>query len=222
MKNVKLEDLKEILREKEFTIFGHGTGSNNKAAIGSIFVQGLRASHTSMFYTTIGLYVDEDLNLFKEKLEHWEHLDSEYIILIKLPNKYFNIYGDSADLNCERTGAFVNRKIDNAGKTTYYLDPKFIIGAYNRNTSKVILNPNYEFVLTNETIKEMQEKLDKAIHNTKVKNKSFEENLLPQIINETNDELKFSLPELNMDSTLDDLNWENDFPPIEDEQTKTR
>lgn len=68
----------------------------------------------------------------------------------------------------------------------------------------------------------MQEKLDKSIHNTKVKNKSFEENLLPQIINENNDELKFSLPELNMDSTLDDLNWENDFPPIGDEQTKTR
>lgn len=50
------------------------------------------------------------------------YVDSEYIILIKLQNKYFIIYENSVNLNYERTGIFVNKKINNAEKTTYYLD----------------------------------------------------------------------------------------------------
>ena len=177
MKLVELKDLKSLLREDGYTIFGHGTGHKNNEVISSIFTKGLRASHNSMFYTTIGLNVDNDLTNFQKKLDNWEHLDSENIILIKLPNKYFNIIGESMDLNCEKTGAFVNEKIDENGKTTYYLDPKFIIGAYLKNTSKVILNPNYEFVLSEKTISELEEKLNKTINKTKIRIKRLEDNL---------------------------------------------
>ena len=56
MNSVKLEEIKDILTEEGFTIFGHGTGGNNIEAVGSIFDVGLRASHTSVFYTTIVLW----------------------------------------------------------------------------------------------------------------------------------------------------------------------
>lgn len=67
MNSVKLEELKDILTEEGYTIFGHGTGGNNIEAISSIFDIGLKASHTSMFYTTIGLDVDSELSKFKKK-----------------------------------------------------------------------------------------------------------------------------------------------------------
>lgn len=178
MVDIRLEELKDCLTEEGFTIFGHGTGFNNIEAVSLIFKNGLRASHTSMLYTTIGLDVDANLIEFKEKLDQWPHLDSENIILIKLPNEFFNVIGDSMDLNCEKTGAFVNEKIDEKGNITYYLDPKFIIGAYNRNLSKVILNPNYESKLSESSLIEIKEKLLIAIAKTQEKNKRMDEHLL--------------------------------------------
>lgn len=169
MINMGLGELKDCLTEEGFTIFGHGTGSNNIGAVDLIFKNGLRASHTSMFYTMIGLDVDDNLSMFKEKLDHCQHLDSENVILIKLPNKFFNMIGDSMDLDCERTGAFVNGRVDEKGNVTYYLDPKFIVGAYNRNMSKVILNPNYEREFSESSLIEMEEKQLKAISKTRKK-----------------------------------------------------
>lgn len=223
IKSVKLEDLKELLTEKGFTIFGHGTGGSNKDVISPIFVEGLRASHTSIFYTTVGLDVDEDLTNFKEKLNHWEHLDSENIILIKLPNQYFNLYGDSMDLDCERTGAFVNQKLDNTGKITYYLDPKFIIGAYNRDTERVTLNPNYETKLSAETLLDLEQKFEKTIAKTKSKKLAFEENLLaPFTQNSEGKSRDKSFVSFDMNSSIDDLNWENDFLPPDESRHKSR
>ena len=223
IKSVKLEDLKELLTEKGFTIFGHGTGGSNKDVISPIFVEGLRASHTSIFYTTVGLDVDEALTHFKEKLNHWEHLDSENIILIKLPNQYFNLYGDSMDLDCERTGAFVNQKLDNTGKITYYLDPKFIIGAYNRDTERITLNPNYETKLSAETLLDLEQKFEKTIAKTKSKKLAFEENLLaPFTQNNEGKSHDKSFVSFDMNSSIDDLNWEDDFLPPDESRHKSR
>lgn len=222
MESVKLEELRELLNEEGFTIFGHGTGGNNIEAVSSIFANGLRASHNSIFYTTIGLDVDKDLSKFKEKLDNWEHFDSENIILIKLPNKYFNMFGDSMDLDCERTGAFVNEKADSIGKVTYYLDPKFIIGAYNRNISGVVLNPNYEYKLTDESLEELEEKLELTITKTRNKNLRFEENM--SLLNQNNDFKKQeeSVTTFDMNSSIDDLNWDDDLQPLDEKHHKGR
>lgn len=223
---VKLEELKDCLTEEGYTIFGHGTGGNNIEAVDSIFSNGLRASHASLFYTTENLFIGENLEQLTNKLNHWDHMDSENIILIKLPNKYFNTLGDSLDLDCEKTGAFVNEKIDENGKKVYYLDPKFIIGAYNRNISGVNLNPNFEKVLSKSSIREMNDKLLKTIKKTKEKFKRLEEQLLPpmsQEINENQDQfLEEQLSSYDINSSLDDLNWDDEFPPLEQEQHKKR
>lgn len=79
------------------------------------------------------------------------------------------------DLGCERTGAFVNEKIDKNGNVTYYLDSKFIIGSYNRDTKMVIMNPNYEKVLSKETIEQLRNKLKYTLQKVKEKNKKLEE-----------------------------------------------
>ena len=68
MNSAKLEELKDILTEEGYTIFWHGTGGKNIEAVSSIFDIGLRASHTSIFYTTIRLDVDSELSKFKEKI----------------------------------------------------------------------------------------------------------------------------------------------------------
>ena len=65
---VELKNLQSILIEEGYTIFGHGTDGKNIEAVNSIFEKGLRTSHTSLFYTTIGLDVDKELNNFKKKL----------------------------------------------------------------------------------------------------------------------------------------------------------
>lgn len=191
-----LKKMIPCLQEEGFTIFGHGTGYDNIKVVDEIFNTGLRASHTSVFYTTIGLDI-KDFLTFQDKLDHWPHKDSENIILIKLPNRFFNIIGNSSDLYCERTAAFVN-KIENLnGRVTFYLDPKFIVGAYNRKTKKITINPNFEAALTDESINEMLEKLKQAIIDVNEKNKRLSEILLPHI-NQTR-------------QNFDDWTWEDDF-----------
>lgn len=221
MNSVKLEEIKDILTEEGFTIFGHGTGGNNIEAVGSIFDVGLRASHTSVFYTTIGLDVDNELLKFKEKLDHWPHLDSENIILIRLPNEFFNMLGDFSDLDCERTAAFVNEKIDEYGNIVYYLDSKFIIGAYNRKLSQVILNPNYEKKLSEETLKEMKKKLLIKIDEIKGKNKGLADQL-NNLLSEEIDLESQDIQNFDINSNLDDLTWDDEFSPLKDIHNRSK
>lgn len=220
--SLSLEQLQSILTEDGFTIFGHGTGGNNTEVIDLIFKNGLRASHTSIFYTSIGLDVDEELKIFKNKLDNWQHLNSENIILMKLPNKYFNIYGDSMDLGCEKTGAFVNQKIDEKGNITYYLDPKFILGAYNRISGKVRINPKFEFQLTEKTIQELDEKLFKVQEKVRIKNEGLSANNLPSI-DQTRQVQKFEYDNLEfIDNSFNDYCWDNDFPNLEETKGRTK
>lgn len=222
--NVDLKNLQSILTEEGYTIFGHGTGGKNIEVVNAIFENGLRTSHGSLFYTTIGLDVDKELNNFKNKLDHWQHLDSENIILIKLPNEYFNMFGDSMDLNCEKTRAFVDEVYDNKGNKTYYLNPKFIIGSYNRNTSKVMLNPKFERCYSKDSISEMKQKLKEALEETKQKNLVFEKELAGmvgniQAVNMSEEELNHSYNsnQLNMETTFDDfddIDWENELSSL--------
>lgn len=230
---VELKNLQSILIEEGYTIFGHGTGGKNIEAVNSIFEKGLRTSHTSLFYTTIGLDVDKELNNFKKKLDNWEHLDSENIILIKLPNKYFNMFGDSMDLNCERTRAFVDKMYDAKGKKTYYLNPKFIIGSYNRNTSMVTINPRFERHYSKETINEMNKKLKEAMEEIKQKNLAFERELdsmsaINQEINTPENVEIYSsdkVQQFDMNTTFDDFEefeWDNDFSSLEENNSIKR
>jgi hypothetical protein len=226
--SVPLEQLKNVLTEEGFTIFGHGTGGNNIEVVNSIFKNGLRASHTSIFYTSIGLEVDKDLKKFKAKLDNWQHLDSENIILMKLPNQYFNILGDSMDLDCERTGAFVNQRVDEKGNITYYLDPKFILGSYNRNTGQVTINPSFEFQLTEQSIQQMTEKLSKIKEKVKRKNEGLfqQVNDLSEIYQTTTENsmpsYDYNNSEFDINSTFDSLNWDDEFPPLEEFKGKSK
>lgn len=208
---IKLNSLHDILTEPGFTILGHGTGGNNIEAVKPIFDIGLRASHTSIFYTTIGLDVDDSLQQFRNKLDNWQHLDSQNIILIKLPNEYFNIYGDMLDLGCERTGAFVNEKIDENSNVTYYLDSKFIIGSYNRDTKMVTMNPNYEKVLSKETIEQLRNKLKCTLQKVKEKNKKLEE----QFSNMVGDNQIMVNNSFSNDTSVDINTTFDDFDDIE-------
>lgn len=209
METVTLNELENVLKEDGYTILGHGTGNSDIKIIASIFENGLRASHTSLFYTTIGLDINDNLCKFKEKLDHWEHKNSEYIILIKLPNKYFNIIGDTMDLGCERTGAFVNEKKDETGKITYYLDPKFIIGVYNKTTSKIMLNPKFEYVLKEETIKTLEKKYNDLVCKTKIKHESNNYWPINFDYKEPQTDVSF-LKTFDINTTLEDLEWEDE------------
>lgn len=205
---VELDDLISILIEDGFTILGHGTGSNNEV-INSIFNKGLRASHTSIYYTTVGLDIT-NVQALKEKLNNWEHLDSENIILIKLPNRFFNMYGNSSDLECERTYAFVNEYSDINGNITYYLEPKFIVGAYNRNTGLVTMNKNFELVLSDNTIKEMEAKLLKAMAKVWERNQELEKQIAPLKLEP--DLLNYKTDtQVDENTTFDDWNWDDEF-----------
>lgn len=217
MHRVSLNDLKDCLKEDGFTILGHGTGGNNIDAIYSIFKDGLRASHTSIFYTTIGLDIDENLIHLKYKLDHWEHLDSENIILIKLPNDFFNIIGNSTDLDCEKTRAFVKEKKDENGHVNYFLEPKFIIGAYNRNLSQVLLNPKYEWILTEKTIQEMTKKLEDVTIKTKIKNEILSESFNSLSNLSIDSTVSKALPAFDMNSSLEDLVWNDEEAILENE-----
>ena len=168
METTKLENIEEILNNKEFIILGHGTGrrGNDLDIVESIFDKGLRASHTSIFYTT-NLIQFDDIDELKQKLSNWGHFDSKNIILIRLPLKYFVMIGDSSDLYCDRTAAFVNKTIDSQEKEVFYLDPKFIIGCYNTENKIVYKNKKFKEKFDKDDLTQMNEKMESKINEIK-------------------------------------------------------
>jgi hypothetical protein len=99
-------------------------------------------------------------------------MESKKIILIRLPIKYINIYGDSADLNGEKFGAFYN-EID----SKYYLDPRFIIGCFDCDDDMFIINNRFEKILSQETISFLNNNYKLALKRTKERFKKQEESL---------------------------------------------
>lgn len=212
MNFVNLEQIKNILHDENYFYLGHGTGRNgdSKQVINSIFQNGLRTKDNSLYYTTIGL----DTNNIKElenKLDNWSHLDSKKIILIRLPIKFINIMGNTADLDGERFGAFFTESITEDGKITYYLDTKYILGVYDVASKSVFLNENFELVLSEETIENLNEKYKKVLEKTNLRLQR-QEILLNSLLQNgnipINNQKENNSMNLNLSEFDDEIDWE--------------
>lgn len=179
-----LEELEPILAESGYMCLGHGTGrkGNDDEIVDSIFSEGLRTKNNSLTLTTIGLSTptpelkqqyaeygipEPTIDGLKEQLNHWQHLDSQKIILARVPTEYINQLGDRSDLDGEMYGAFMVEEIQSNGKTTNYLDPRYIIGCYDVEKQAVRMNPCFERTLTNQTINTLKTKYKRTLDKTK-------------------------------------------------------
>ena len=179
-----LEELEPILSESGYMCLGHGTGrkGNDDEIVDSIFSEGLRTKNNSLALTTIGLSTptpelkqqyaeygipEPTMDGLKEQLNHWQHLDSQKIILARVPTEYINQLGDRSDLDGEMYGAFMVEEIQSNGKTTNYLDPRYIIGCYDVEKKAVRMNPCFERTLTNQTINTLKTKYKRKLDKTK-------------------------------------------------------
>lgn len=166
---MKLSDIEYLLGNDEYFYLGHGTGRNNSSeVVASIFKNGLRTKDNSLYYTAIGLDTTNTEKL-ENKLNNWPHLESKNVILIRIPIKYINLYGESSDLNGEKFGAFYQEINE-----TYYLKPKFIISCYSNGI--FIKNPLFEENLSLETIKELKSNYQQILEKTANRLKRLEDN----------------------------------------------
>ena len=165
-KKSSLEDLKNIIGNTEgYVVLIHGTNMTNDEVKNMIFKEGLRTTKfdeaTTLDKTTtpfdISRYTSEEI---KNVFENYDH-NNKNMVVIKLPLEYFNIYDNTADLDCRKSRAFMKDKIYIDGRYKYLLDPKFIVGSYNTETMETMLNPAFERKLTVETKNELREKLIK-------------------------------------------------------------
>lgn len=179
-----IEELEPILSESGYICLGHGTGrrGNDDEIVESIFSEGLRTKNNSLALTTIGLSTptpelkqqyaeygipEPTFEGLKEQLNHWQHLDSQKIILARVPTEYINQLGDKGDLGGERYGAFMVEEVQANGNTTNYLDPRFIVGCYDVEKKAVKMNPCFEKTLTQQTIETLKAKYRRTLEKTK-------------------------------------------------------
>ena len=152
-----LKELKKRIGNTDgYTILVHGTHFTDEEVKNLIFKEGLRTTgkneETSLNYTTQPL----DINYYSvdeliEKFEKYDH-NNRNMVIIRLPNEYFNIYDTTADRDCRKSRAFMKGKVQVDGGYKYVLDPKFIVGSYNTETMETMLNNSFEKELTPETI----------------------------------------------------------------------
>lgn len=174
-KKVTLDELESLFSESGYICVGHGTGrsTDQDYVIDSIFEKGLRTKDNSLYFTTVVLSTPTEeiieknkeigiepptMESFKKQLNNWEHFDSKKIIIARIPTDYVNWLGNSSDIDGERYGAFMNEIIQDNGQVNYYLDSKFIIGCYDRDTESIRINSKFEKELTKETIEKLQER----------------------------------------------------------------
>lgn len=170
---VSLEQLAPLLSESGYMCYGHGTGrtGNSDEVVDSIFNKGLRTKDNSMYFTTIGLSTPtpelieqyKELGLpepsiegLKKQFNNWQHQDSKKIIIARIPTEYINQMGDRSDRDGEMFGAFYIQETQENGKSTNYLNPKFIVGCFDVEKQAVRLNKNFEKTLTPETIERLK------------------------------------------------------------------
>ena len=221
--SIPLENLYSVLNENGYICLGHGTGrtGNTNDTVQSIFQNGLRTKDNSLYYTTIGLDTT-NIEALRQRLNEWQHQDSKKIILIRLPLEYINMLGDSADLDGEKFGAFYNEKISSDGKITYYLDPKFIIGCYDVEKQAVILNSNFEKLLSEDTLRILKEKYKMTLEKTQARFKRQEEAL--SNLNANNQHIQDEAQNLgaNLEWDLSDFDDDIDWGQEKDEKPKKR
>jgi len=216
---VSLDSLQDILSESGYLCFGHGTGrtGNSDEVVNSIFQEGLRTKDNSLYFTTIGLSTPtpeliaqyQELGIepptmdgLKQQFNNWSHADSKKIIIARIPTEYVNEAADRSDIGGERYGAFMTEEIDANGKTTNYLDPKFIVGCFDVETQMVKLNKTFEKELSESTIKQLKEKYKKALQKTQAR---LEQMQSENIVGLSNQEME----QKTIDYGLPDFDSEN-------------
>lgn len=159
-----LEGLKNSVGStKGYTVLVHGTHLTDTEVEKMIFKEGLMATgkneESSLEHTTQPLDIETySVEELKSKMDNYGH-NNKNMVIIKLPNKYFNMYANYGDRDCTRSRAFM-KKIQVDGGYKYVLDPKFIVGSYNTETTEAILNSSFERELTNETRMQLKNNLD--------------------------------------------------------------
>ena len=181
---VTLEQLEPLLSEKGFMCLGHGTGrrGNDDSVVDTIFEDGLRSKDNSLYLTTIGLSTPtpeivqqyQELGIpiptisdLKNQFNNWPHKDSKKIIIARIPTEYINTMGDRSDLDGEMYGAFMKETVDEMGKKTTYLNPKFIIGCFDVEKQMVRLNKKFEQTLSQTTMEELKSGYKKTLEKTR-------------------------------------------------------
>ena len=170
-----------------------------------------------MYFTTIGLSTPtpeliaqyQELSIepptmdgLKQQFNNWSHADSKKIIIARIPTEYVNEAADRSDIGGERYGAFMTEEIDANGKTTNYLDPKFIVGCFDVETQMVKLNKTFEKELSVSTIKQLKEKYKKALQKTQAR---LEQMQSENIVGLSNQEME----QQTIDYGLPDFDSEN-------------
>ena len=223
---VSLEELEPLLSEDGYICFGHGTGrrGNSDEVVNDIFSEGLRTKDNSLCLTAEGLstptaeikkqhkelgILEPSIEDLKNRLNNWPHLNSKKIIIARLPIEYINIKGDTSDMDGERFGAFYIEDIDQNGKVTNYLDPRFIIGCYDAEKQLVRLNKKYERTLSEVTISRLKKGYKKAVQKTKDR---LNKTLMPlqHVNNEEIEYRQYVVPDFDFDGDYD-------FPDIDTE-----
>lgn len=183
---VSLEQLAPLLSESGYMCYGHGTGrtGNSDEVVDSIFNKGLRTKDNSMYFTTIGLSTptpelieqykelglpEPSIENLKKQFNNWQHQNSKKIIIARIPTEYINQMGDRSDGDGEMFGAFYIQEMQENGKSTNYLNPKFIVGCFDVEKQAVRLNKNFEKTLTPETIERLKEGYKIALEKTKAR-----------------------------------------------------
>lgn len=80
----------QIFNNEKNNYYGHGIGQETPGKINSIFNNGLRCSHESLYFTTksFGRGSNSLFEEQKEKMDNWDHKDSKQIIIVSLPGIY--------------------------------------------------------------------------------------------------------------------------------------
>ena len=166
MKKANIDEFKNLLTQKGYGYFAHGTGrmGNSTSVVYSIFETGLRCSHDSLYYTSVFLNTggEESFEPLKEAMDHWQHLDSKKIVLVRLPIPYMNMKYDQTDSFGENYFAFYKQVSNGGSELKNYVDRRFVIGCYDADTKEFEVNPYFEEVFTKETKQELSEKLKQA------------------------------------------------------------
>ncbi|MDR1300461.1 MAG: hypothetical protein LBK50_02015 [Candidatus Nomurabacteria bacterium] len=151
----ELEEMKDMLQDDRYRVFGHGTFGENVA---SIFDEGLKAYYdreASIHSYMIDLDT-QDFGEFKNTLDHWPHKEYKEIVLFRFPLDYYN----TLELNpssLDRLAVFFRENTER-GSNQYALkgvfDERFIFGCYSSETGQVSLNPNYNADIDDESVRE--------------------------------------------------------------------
>ncbi len=139
------EGLRQLLGREDLYVFGHGTSSKEKAE--SILKEGLRLTQPSFWTTVVGLEtLQEDPDALSKALKvlsDWPHYHLKYIVALgverlkpdDIPHRR---YLQSIVQDREHQGTIAPQY-----GQPYTINPKFVAGYFNMNTSQFI--PNHGF-----------------------------------------------------------------------------